>query len=202
MPIKNIVFDVGNVLITWNPKKLLQEIFPARDDIDTMLQKIYKDGFWIDLNAGKYTEEEAIKKHHSHLNFTQAELTELMLHTKKSLTVLQDSITLVERLHKAGYPLYVLTDNTIEIMQYLKQRYDFWRFFRGIVNSAEVGHLKPSPIIYQALLSNYKIKPEETVFFDDVLANVEGAKAMKMHAFQFTTAELCLQELENLQLIF
>lgn len=205
MTIKNVVFDIGNVLVTWNPLAILQETFSElknSTDASHLLQKIFKADFWYDLNAGKITEVEAVEKYHIYLGKSKAELNLLLEKVKRSLTPLEDTLKIVERLHQANFPLYIISDNTIEIMAHLKKTYDFWNYFSGIVISAEIGHLKPSPIIYQHLLTTYQLKPEETIFFDDVDPNVKGAKDLNMHAFQFTTAEKCISDLKRFGINF
>ncbi len=94
--------------------------------------------------------------------------------------------------------VYALTDNVVEIVEYLKNTYQFWTLFDGAAVSAELGLLKPQPEIYQALLSNYGLKASETVFLDDMPYNVEGAKAVGMAAIQFTDAVQCEISLQAL----
>lgn len=197
MAIKNIVFDVGNVLVRWDPVLVIQTVFPDMQDPLILMQKIFKVGFWYDLNLGKISEKEAIQKYHIALNIDKNALEQLMLAVKESLVPVEGSIELVERLHRMGFPLYVITDNTQEIMQHLRQKYDFWHMFQGVVVSAEIGHLKPSPLIYRHLLESYQLKPEETLFLDDVPANVEGALAVNMFSIQFTDVSKCIEDLKN-----
>lgn len=198
MPIKNVVFDVGNVLVKWDPLSILQTAFPDAADLNSLLQSIFRNNIWYDLNLGKCSELEAIDKYHKALNLEKDSLANLLTIAKNSLTPLEETLSIVKRLHQAKFPLYIITDNIHEFMSYLKQRYHFWDMFRGIVVSAEIGHLKPSPFIYQYLLETYQLKPEETVFFDDVKNNVEGAKAVNMFSFQFVGAEKCLKDLKEL----
>lgn len=201
MTVKNIVFDVGNVLVKWDPRSIVKTTFGGEADIESLLQKFYKSNFWYDLNLGKITEKECIIQYKDLLKLDEITFEKLLYNTKESLVLLQDTINIVEKLHAAGFPLYIITDNTREIMSYLKQKYKFWDKFIGIVVSAEIGHLKPSPVIYKYLLDTYQLNERETVFFDDVLANVEGAKSMNMHAFQFSTAEQCKEDLKSLNII-
>jgi putative hydrolase of the HAD superfamily len=201
MPVKNIVFDVGNVLVTWNPVNIIQNTFPELDP-NLLLQQIFKTGFWLELNAGKITERQAIEIYHQQFNLSIPSLENLMHVVKESLIPLEDTLELVRQLKRAGFPLYIITDNTKEIMQYLRAKYQFWDLFIGVVVSADIGFLKPSPEIYQHLLETYQLRAEESVFFDDVPANVEGAKAVKMHSFQFSNAARCIEDLKTLNIQF
>nr|WP_316354646.1 HAD-IA family hydrolase [Candidatus Trichorickettsia mobilis] len=94
--------------------------------------------------------------------------------------------------------LYAITDNVKEIMEYHKIHSNFMDYFKDIIVSAEVGILKPDPKIYQHLLNKHNIDPFDSVFVDDLMANVESALSVKMHAFQFTDAKSCEEQLIKL----
>jgi putative hydrolase of the HAD superfamily len=202
MAIKNIVFDVGNVLVKWEPLSIISNFFQDAEEFDVLVKKIFKSEVWIDLNLGKISEAEAVSQYVAVLGIPQNKLTALMLAVKESLLPIPGSIQLVKKLYNAGFPLYVITDNTKEIMVHLKRRYDFWPMFQGIVVSADIGHLKPSPVIYHHLLETYQLKPEETLFFDDIEKNVTGARAVNMLAMQFFTPEQCVEDLKHFEVIF
>ncbi len=196
--IKNIVFDIGNVLVRWDPLSVVTNIFPQEADPVQLTTQLFKSDFWFAINRGEINETELIHKYHQTLNIDLNTLKLLLVAIKESLVPLPGSFELLDDLYKADYPLYALTDNTFEIMHYLRQKYDFWHKFKGVVMSAEIGYLKPSPHIYRHLLETYHLNPHETVFMDDYMTNVEGARAVNMQAFQFINAEQCLAELARL----
>jgi len=188
MAIKNIIFDVGNVLVRWDPQSVVATVFP-RHQVESVMEQIFKGEPWRALNRGEITEEELIDLCHENFAIERAQLYELMQQIRASLTLIPGAQQLVESLHVAGYDLYALTDNTHNILAYLKQRYNFWPKFKGIVSSAEVGHLKPSPQMYETLLNTYQIIPEESVFLDDLEHNIGGAQRHGIHGIQFFTTE-------------
>jgi putative hydrolase of the HAD superfamily len=198
--IKNIVFDIGNVLVKWAPHEVVERFFP-NEDYDQLTKDLFKSQSWLDLNMGKFAEEELIKTYNRTHNIEISKLEELMKEIKASLTPLEGSFELLDRLYKAGIPLYSITDNVHEIVAYLKSSYDFWPKFKGVAMSADIGILKPNAGIYEYLLKTYSLRPEECIFFDDVLKNVEGARAVGMQAIQFTTAAACERELESLGIV-
>jgi putative hydrolase of the HAD superfamily len=200
--IKNIVFDIGNVLVKWAPHEVVERFFPEAEHHDQLTKDLFKSQSWLDLNMGKLSEGELIKIYNKTHNIDISKLEELMKDIKASLTPLEGSFKLLDRLYKAGIPLYSITDNVHEIVAYLKSTYDFWPKFKGVAMSADIGILKPNAEIYEYLLKNYNLKPEECIFFDDVLKNVEGAKAVGMQAIQFTTAAACERELERMGIDF
>jgi putative hydrolase of the HAD superfamily len=196
--IKNIVFDIGNVLLRWDPLSVVKNIFPAESDPMLLTQQLFKSDLWFAINLGNITEQELIAKYHQLYGIDLTTLNNLMLAIKQSLLPIHGSIDLLNKLFQQGYPLYALTDNTHEIMAYLKQTYVFWQKFQGIVVSAEIGFLKPSPHIYHHLLDTFQLIPQETLFIDDLLINVEGAKAAGMQSFQFIDIEQCWKSLMQL----
>jgi putative hydrolase of the HAD superfamily len=201
MKIKNIVFDVGNVLVRWDPLSITMQIFPEAENPKTLMSNLFKSSIWYNLNLGKITEREAIKQYHDLLKIDKDRLELLMVTTKEAQLPIPGSIELLEQLHQANYPLYALTDNVKEIIAFLKQRYDFWKLFKGIVVSAEVGFLKPSAAIFKHLLSQYHLHASETLFIDDYKQNVDGAKSVGIKAIQFFDAESCIKDLRRLQVI-
>jgi putative hydrolase of the HAD superfamily len=198
--IKNIVFDIGNVLVRWDPQSVVEQLFSTEENIGALTQKLFKDVFWYDLNLGKITEQQFMHQVHQTLKIELKKLEQLLQMIKESLTPIAGGFELAKKLYEQSYPLYLLTDNTKEIVHYLKTKYDFWPWFKGMISSAEVGYLKPAPEIYNNLLNTYQLIAGETLFLDDLLKNVEGAQAVGMHALQFTTTEQCIADLRELKI--
>lgn len=197
MTIKNIIFDVGNVLVRWAPEVAVAEVFPAQQ-VEFITQQLFHAEPWRALNRGDITEEELVERCQTDFAMTREQAQQLMAAIRASLIPVPGGQELLHDLHAAGYHLYSLTDNTHNILAYLKQRYDFWPKFKGIVSSADVRHLKPSPQMYQTLINTYQIIPEESVFLDDLAHNIEGAKQHGIHGIQFVTAEQAIQQLKAL----
>ncbi|MCB0045518.1 MAG: HAD-IA family hydrolase [Caldilineaceae bacterium] len=129
-------------------------------------------------------------------------IDELFYQIKDTQKPVEGTVDLLHRLSSSGYMLYALTDNVIEIVQYLKERYTFWEYFVGTVVSAEVNCMKPNPEIFLHLLDEYNILPDETVFIDDHMPNVESANNLGIHVVHFKDANECEQELKELGLVF
>lgn len=197
MVIKNIVFDVGNVLLDWDSIGVTSRIFPNEPNPKELAHKLFKSETWHSLNLGKITEKEICRIYQEDLGIPYNTLEVLMQTVKESLIPVEGSLELLDKIHKAGYSLYSLTDNVKELMIFLKEKYDFWEKFQGIVVSAEIGILKPSEGIYKYLLETYGLNPSETLFIDDLIKNVEGAQNIGMYAVQFTNSKECEEELRN-----
>ena len=200
--VKNVVFDIGNVMVKWSPAEIIRKTFGEDADVEYYLKAIFQHTLWYALNKGEMTEEEAKEQYRQALNLSHEEADRLFYNIKDSQDLLDGSVELLERLHEAGYPLYALTDNVKEIVTYLKSRYDFWKYFQGVVVSAEVNCLKPDPEIYYHLLESNGIKANETIFFDDMPANVQGAQEVGLEAIQFQNAAKCASDLQGIGLRF
>ncbi len=198
MTIKNIIFDIGNVMVRWDPLSITTELFPEHPNIAQLNQQLFKSATWFDLNLGKITDQQALQQYQQNLGIDPKQLEQLMPAVKRSLTPITGSAELVAQLYQAQYPLYALTDNTKEIMAFLKAEYDFWRMFRGVVVSAEIGVLKPNPAIYEYLLNTYQLTAQETLFIDDHQPNIDGAQAVGIQALRFETVKKCIEDLKKI----
>ncbi|MEZ8086586.1 HAD family hydrolase [Vibrio sp. 1S139] len=196
--IKNVVFDVGNVIVRWAPLEIARLTFGDTEELESRARSIFQSTIWMDLNKGFLTESEAKLRYQQELDLSPLECDRLFYYVKQTQILLHGSVELIERVKSAGYGVYALTDNVVEIVEYLKNTYQFWALFDGAAVSAELGLLKPQPEIYQVLLSNYGLKASETVFIDDMPYNVEGARSVGMAAIQFTDAVQCENSLQAL----
>lgn len=193
--IKNIVFDIGNVMVKWSPVDIIKNTFGESANVEAWLKHIFQNETWLELNRGELSEQQAMEIYLANSPITQDQARLLFKQVKETQSLLETH-RLLPTLQK-NYSLFALTDNIHETVRYLKQRYDFWDYFAGIVVSAEIGHIKPHPEIFQHLLKHYDLKVNETLFIDDVLPNVLGAQAVGLHAFQFIDLDDCKKQLQQ-----
>lgn len=199
MAITNVVFDIGNVLMRWAPYEAIQMVFPEQAP-KAFYQQLRP--IWIDLNLGKLSEKEAINNCVTQLQIPEDKIKSLMHKFKILQTQIPGSVQLLQELNNIGISLYSITDNVKEIMEFHTTHSNFLHYFKGVVVSADIGALKPDIQIYKYLLNNYNVNPSESVFIDDLLANVEGARAAGMQAFQFIDANSCRKTLIELGICF
>ena len=109
-----------------------------------------------------------------------------------------ESIELATRLRRRGLKLYALSNISKAMFRHLELRYEFFGLFDGIVISAAINLMKPDPKIYEHLVERFSIRPDETVFIDDMPRNVESARRLGIAAIQFESVEQCSRELEAL----
>jgi len=185
----NVVFDVGNVLLSWDPHAILREHLPAGADHGAFLRNVFLHDDWVELDRGTLDEEEAI------LNFVArtgapTDLVRRLVHASKTnLTPMPESLALLSELKRGGATkLYVLSNMSHATWEFLQPRHDFWKSFDGLAISAQLGMVKPDLAIYRHFLSTFALDPRQTVFFDDRADNVAGARAAQIRAFVFAHA--------------
>ena len=199
-PIKNVVFDIGNVLVRWDSRGIVEAAFGlSGDEAHARWHSLFVEAdIWRALNRGEHTEAGAKRAFVEAGHLTEAEAEALWAALYVSLHLIEDTPPLMERLARAGYRLFALTDNVHEIVAHLAGTHEWWAMFEAVTNSAELGVLKPDPRMYAHLLETNGLVPEETVFLDDMPSNVAGAHAAGMHAFVFTDAAQATRDLATL----
>lgn len=200
--IKNVVFDVGNVLVRWNPMEIVRLTFGDSDEVEELATSIFQNKLWLSLNKGEMSERTAIEQFQNHFNFNEEVAEQLFYYVKNTQILLFGTSQLLNNVKTAGYKVYALTDNVTEIVDYLKEKYDFWHLFDGTIVSAEVGCLKPHSEIFSHLLNQYEIQAFESVFIDDVIQNIEGAQQLGFSTVHFKNSLQCEKELMSLGLVF
>lgn len=174
--IENIIFDLGNVLLHYKPKEVLLRFTQDNQLIDSFVKEINGSNTWLDLDRGTIAIDEA----RDYFISQHPEKKELILlyfeHWVEGLTPIQENIDILKELHEKGYKTYILSNFMQEPYDIVKNKHDFFSLVDGQVFSYEVNAIKPEKEIYQALLSRYKLIPEECVFIDDHQFVLEAAK--------------------------
>lgn len=195
----NIVFDLGGVVVEFDPRQYLTRRFADKKVESYLYQAIFASPEWQQMDAGQLSlpEAEAIFLERGKKDGRRFEVQTVLdewqsklLHTK------QDTVALLQRLKEKGCKLYYLSNVGRETFALLSQR-PFMALFDGGVASCQVGMLKPQEGIFRRLLEEYGLSPEETVFFDDTRENVESACALGITGLHFHAASLAEKNLEG-----
>ena len=196
--IKNIVFDIGNVVVRWSPEEIIRLTFGDCASAEEKAKSVFQSDIWLNLNKGLLSENDAKTQYCDVLGFTELECERLFYYVKQTQILIYGSVELIRRCKSAGYRVFALTDNVHEIVSHLKATYTFWDLFEGAIVSAEVSLLKPQVEIYESLLYQYGLEASETVFIDDMPYNVAGAESVGMNAILFKSTYQCAQALKAL----
>ena len=196
MPIKNVVFDVGNVLVPWDPAGIeAAGLGKARVEAEGFVPPLRGNPVWLAVNRGELSLDQAKAVYVESQGFAPEEIDALWEALYAAFPLMTDTRELMDELKAAGYRLFAITDNVHEIVAQLKRDYDFFDMFEAAAVSAELGFLKPDPRIYRWLLETGGIEAGQSVFLDDVQRNVDGAKAVGMEACLFTNAAKARKDL-------
>lgn len=182
---KNIILDMGNVLLDYDPEVILDQVFDDKEEKDLIRRELFEGDEWIQGDLGYIANEQRYEG-------VSRRVPE-SLHEKLKACVEGWSICMVplegakefcEYVKGCGYGIYVLSNASTDFYNYFPKYFDL-DFFDGIVISSEVHIVKPDVGIYQHLLEKYDLEAGECLFIDDRENNVEGARACGMQAYMF-----------------
>jgi 2-haloacid dehalogenase len=197
-----VVFDLGGVLIDWDPRHLYRKLFSGDERaMEDFLANVCTHEWNRCQDAGRSFAEGArlLKEQHPDkgelIDAYGTRFDEMMAGP------IAGAVEILAELRTRGTPLYSLSNFSAETFPLASARFDFLRWFRGMVISGEVGVIKPDPRIYEMMLARFAIDPRRTVYIDDVLANAEAARPFGIHGIHFTTPTALRAELVQLALL-
>jgi putative hydrolase of the HAD superfamily len=178
--IKNLVFDLGNVLLSFRPEEFFIKKKYPENIRKKILTEIFQSREWAMLDNGDITTQEAIDSIASTSSLKKEEI-ELIFNLRSELIFpLDKNVRLLPGLKKRGFKLYYLSNFPLDIFEETKNGYFFFTYFDGGIISSEVKVSKPDIRIFNLLLEKYSLQPPETLFIDDVEANVKVAEKAGM----------------------
>lgn len=198
--IETVVFDLGGVLVDWNPRYLYRKLFEDEMAMESFLAEVCSMAWNERQDRGRTWAEaidEAIAQHPAHETNIRAyrDRWDEMLNGP-----FEDTVQVLDELHQADVRLLALTNWSAETFHYAEQRFEFLQRFEGILVSGKEHLMKPEPEIFQLLIHRYGLDPSRTLFIDDVQKNVDAALAQGLQAVRFVDAPRLRAELGNLGL--
>ena len=185
----NIVFDLGAVLIEWNPRHLYRKVFSDEAKMEWFLANVCHNDWNLAQDRGRSFDDavlEATARHPDHA-------VEIAMYRDRWMEMvpgdIPGSVQILEELNAKGAALYAITNWNGDTFRATRERFKFLSLFRDIVVSGDEKMLKPEPDIFHLLASRNNIKLSESIFIDDSLKNVKGAEALGMQRHHFTTPE-------------
>ena len=196
-----VVFDIGGVLLDWNPRYLYRKIFDDEQEMDYFLTHICSHTWNLLQDAGRPPAEGVAELSARYPHYAE----QIAVYHSRWLETLNgtihDSVAILQELQHRDTPLYAITNFNQETFALCRQHFDFLNEFLGIVVSGEVKLLKPDPAIYLRLLHDYQLRAEDCVFIDDSEVNAKGAQKVGMHGIHFQSAPGLRLELQKLGLL-
>ncbi|MDH5101302.1 HAD family phosphatase [Lactobacillus kefiranofaciens] len=188
--LKNIIFDFGNVIMNYDPNEILNHYQLTPEEHQLLLKNIFQSKEWLEIDAGKITEDEATEIFFSRVpQKLQHKVKQIMTTWPGNVDFYEPVFHYISDLRKDGYHIYGLSNTGMRFANFVKDS-EMGDYFDGYVFSAQEKLVKPDPRIYQVLLSRYFLKPEECLFIDDLSANTRAAQEVGMDAFTFKIDKL------------
>lgn len=191
--IKNIVFDIGNVLFEFKPERH----FAYLPDGEKVCKYIFTSPLWLAYDLGEMHLDEVearlitqYPKHEATISLMLSKWTEV-LKPKRSMEM-------IEQLKQQGYRIYLLSNLSYDAADYIQQTYKLFDKVDGYVLSCEVHRVKPNLEIYEILSSQYALNYKETIFLDDLEENVRAAERLGMYGIHYTDDETVQTQLNKL----
>lgn len=194
-----IIFDLGGVLIDWNPRYVYRTIFKTEEEVEWFLENITTSEWNENQDAGyplhKATQELILR----HPDWEP----EIKAYYGRWLEMLgdqlHDTVEILRQLKAEGrYHLYALTNWSAETFPHALERFEFFKIFDGVVVSGAEKMRKPSAEFYKIILDRYHIDASNAIFIDDNLRNVKGAESVGITGVHFHNPSQLKQELQRL----
>lgn len=170
-----VVFDVGNVLLSWTAEEVLTRLVPDRPDLhETLTVRVFKSPYWCMRDRGSATREEVIQAMAANAPELLPYVRTIMEHWI-DLPAIAEGVEALKICKQHGVKLYALTNYADQEFAYACEKHDFFRLFDGFVVSSRVRMVKPEQDIYAHLIDRFELDPARTLFIDDSPANIEAA---------------------------
>lgn len=184
--VKNVILDMGNVLLSFEPQIPLNIFCRTEEEKNTIFAKLFRSPLWLEADAGHIKDADLFKlvkpnvapEHHEALK-------QCCEHWDICMQPIEGAREFCRFLKAAGFGVYVLSNASDKFYDYF-ERFLPLSFFDGVVVSSDIKMMKPDHEIFQYITDTYGLCKEECLFVDDSIANVEGALAFGMQAQQFT----------------
>ncbi|HYG39757.1 MAG TPA: HAD family phosphatase [Cytophagales bacterium] len=194
--IDTIIFDLGNVLIDWNPLYLYKNLFEQEEEMNYFFQNICTSDWNEEQDAGRTLKEGTellVSQFPDHKTYIEAYYGRWEEMLKGEI---RESVEILTKIKSSSkYKLYALTNWSDETFSIAWKRFEFLHWFEGIVVSGREKTRKPFPLIYKILLERYSIQPERALFIDDNLRNIMAAKDFGIQTIHFISPQQLKEEL-------
>jgi 2-haloacid dehalogenase len=194
-----VVFDLGGVLIDWNPRHLYRKLFVEDEAaMEHFLANVCTTEWNLQQDAGRTFAEACslLKSEHPE----QAEMIGAWFARFDEMMAgdISGTVEILAELRDRNVPIYALSNWSAETFPFARKRFEFLQWFRGIFLSAEVRLVKPDPKIFRLFCETFSLDPKQIVYIDDLPHNVKAASSIGMHAIQFTDPGSLREQLTHL----
>jgi 2-haloacid dehalogenase len=194
-----VVFDIGNVLVHWDPRRVYRTIFKTEAEVDDFLSRVLPPEWNLEQDRGRSWKEAEDSQIALFPDYADAIRAFRARWIETVPNAIAGTVAILEKLKAGGVPLYAITNFASDTLVEAKTLYPFLATsFIDMVVSGDEKLIKPDPAIYHVLLNRQKLQAEDCVFIDDSMKNVEAAAKLGIHALHFTTPEVFAKDLRAL----
>jgi 2-haloacid dehalogenase len=196
-----VVFDLGGVLVDWNPRHLYRRLFADESEMERFLALVTTPAWNLEQDRGRPFAEAIAGLVRDHPD--QAELIEAYWRRWPEMLgePYHETVDILAALRATGIRLLALTNWSAETFPFAAPRYPFLGWFEAVIVSGDVELVKPDPAIFQLLVDRHGLEPSTTVLIDDTTANVRAAEALGFRAISFTGAPALRRDLVAMGLL-
>ncbi|MCI0430556.1 MAG: HAD family phosphatase [Rhodospirillales bacterium] len=198
---RTVVFDLGNVLVRWNPRLLYEQLITDADELEQFFDTVITHD-WIRAQDAGRPFDEGIAVLTAQFPHYESEIRAFRERWEEMVPgAIDGTVEILAELRERQTPLYALTNWSHETFPIARPRFPFFDWFDGIVVSGEIGMVKPDARIYRHLLGRFGLTADDCVFIDDSAANVAGAEAVGITGLHFQSPDRLRRELARLGLL-
>ena len=198
--IKNIIFDLGKVLINFKPEEFAEKNI-KEEYREKFFNVVFKGQEWADLDRGVLEYSDAVKIFSEKIPECSSEIEKLFdNYILDVLEPIEKNIEIMKSL-KGKYKLYILSNFHYPAFDYIFKNWEFFKYFDGKIVSGHCKFLKPEKEIYELLCSSYSLNPDECVFIDDTKVNIEAAEKFGIKGIHLTDINILEEKLKENNLI-
>lgn len=190
--IKNIVFDMGKVLVGYDAMRVCRRYVEDEKDREKVFTSVFVSPEWVQLDMGVIPEEQAVNQMCARLPGRLWEAARLCMRDwhKYCMWTITEMVPLLRRLKEEGYGIYLCSNASMRLLECWRDVIPAADCFDGLLFSAEVKCMKPQREMYLHLFERFGLNPEECFFIDDIQLNIDGAKACGMNGYCFADGDI------------
>lgn len=190
--IKNIVFDMGKVLVGYDTMRVCRQYMEDEEDRELVCTAVFVSPEWLLLDMGVISEEEALNRICKRLPVRLHEKARLCMEHWPDYCMwpIEGMEEIIKNLKGKGYGIYLCSNASMRLPKLYKKVIPGIEYFDGVIFSASVKCIKPQRQIYEILFSRFGLKPEECFFVDDMQLNIDGARECGMDGYCFEDGDI------------
>ncbi|MCF8002001.1 MAG: HAD family phosphatase [Halanaerobiales bacterium] len=195
--IKNVVFDLGNVLLDFNSDNIIADHIEDEKLHQRISKNIFESKEWIKLDKGEISASKATEIFIKRQPENEKLIKEIMHNWKFYLRPIKPNVEVLNKLANMNINLYILSNFHKEAFEVVYNKYDFFKHFDGMIISYQVKAVKPDKIIYEKLINSFDILPKNTLFIDDSFKNIQAAEKLGFKTIHFNDNISLEKEISN-----